>query len=260
MAAGMFYWLVPRLYGIAAALEEGGRGALLARHHRHRCSTWSSMWVSGVNQGLMWRRPDADGTLIYPNFVETLLAIRPMYIIRFLGGLMYLAGFVLMIWNLLATARAGKPVNAVVDVVVADRPATGEQSASARCSPAARSGSRCVGFLAACALRAGAAGAGDRARGAVAGHRRGRLRGHASASARRASPPGSASSRRRPLAFTVLTLIADPDRRRRRAAADHPDQAGGAADRRGAEALHARSSCRGATSTSARAATSATRR
>jgi cytochrome c oxidase cbb3-type subunit I/II len=123
MAAGMFYWLVPRLYGVAL------RSKPAAEAHFWLATIgialyMVSMWVSGVNQGLMWKAAGADGTLTYPNFVETLLAIRPMYVIRFLGGLMYLTGFVLMIWNLLATARAGKMANAVVDVVVEDRPAT----------------------------------------------------------------------------------------------------------------------------------------
>jgi cytochrome c oxidase cbb3-type subunit I/II len=77
-----------------------------------------AMWASGVNQGLMWRATNPDGTLTYPNFVETLLAIRPMYIARFVGGSLYLVGFGLMVWNLWKTARAGKPVDAETTVVV----------------------------------------------------------------------------------------------------------------------------------------------
>ena len=45
------------------------------------------MWVSGITQGLMWRATDAQGALVYPNFVETLNAIRPMYWMRLVGGL-----------------------------------------------------------------------------------------------------------------------------------------------------------------------------
>jgi cytochrome c oxidase cbb3-type subunit I/II len=82
------------------------------------------MWVSGVTQGLMWKATAADGTLTYPGFVETLLAIRPMYVVRALGGTLYLAGFLLMIWNLWKTVRAGKPADAVVEVmVVEEKPA-----------------------------------------------------------------------------------------------------------------------------------------
>ena len=56
----------------------------------------------------MWRAINPDGSLVYPSFVETVLAIRPMYIVRALGGAMYLAGFVMMVWNLIKTARAGE--------------------------------------------------------------------------------------------------------------------------------------------------------
>ena len=49
------------------------------------------MWVSGITQGLMWRAVDESGALEYPNFVETVNAIRPMYWMRLIGGLMYLA-------------------------------------------------------------------------------------------------------------------------------------------------------------------------
>jgi cytochrome c oxidase cbb3-type subunit I/II len=123
MAAGMFYWLVPKLYGVPL------RSKKAAEAHFWMATIgialyMVSMWVSGVNQGLMWKAVGADGTLTYPNFVETLLAIRPMYIIRFLGGLMYLSGFVVMIWNLLATARAGKPVTTTVEVTIEDPPAS----------------------------------------------------------------------------------------------------------------------------------------
>ncbi len=117
MAAGMFYWLIPRLYRTTLHSKKA------ADLHFWLATVgiviyMVSMWVSGVNQGLMWRATNADGTLTYPNFVETLLAIRPMYILRTVGGTMYLVGFAMMIWNLWKTARAGQPANAVVDVVI----------------------------------------------------------------------------------------------------------------------------------------------
>ncbi len=100
MAAGMFYWLVPRLYGTKlhskAAADAHFWIATLGI-----VIYMVSMWISGVNQGLMWQARNVDGTLTYPSFVETLIAIRPMYIVRVLGGTLYLAGFLLMIWNLM---------------------------------------------------------------------------------------------------------------------------------------------------------------
>ncbi|AKU92984.1 cytochrome-c oxidase, cbb3-type subunit I [Vulgatibacter incomptus] len=122
MAAGMFYWLVPRLYGTKlhstraadAHFWIGTAGILLYV---------VAMWVSGISQGLMWRAFNPDGTLLYPDFVETLLAIRPLYIVRLVGGSLYLGGFVLMGWNLVMTARAGAAVNGEAKVVVETRPA-----------------------------------------------------------------------------------------------------------------------------------------
>ena len=119
MAAGMFYWMVPRLYATrlhskAAADAHfwiGTVGILLYV---------ISMWVSGVTQGLMWRAVNAQGALVYPSFVETLMALRPMYWTRLIGGTMYLAGFILMAWNLWRTARSGVATDA--DAMVLDAP------------------------------------------------------------------------------------------------------------------------------------------
>ena len=62
----------------------------------------SSMWVSGIMQGLMWREYGADGYLVYA-FSETVAAMHPMYLIRALGGLMYLSGAVILVINVWAT-------------------------------------------------------------------------------------------------------------------------------------------------------------
>jgi cytochrome c oxidase cbb3-type subunit I/II len=77
-----------------------------------------AMWVSGVSQGLLWRATNPDGTLMYPGFVETLLAIWPMYVLRVVGGGLYLVGFFLMAWNLWKTARSGAAVDGEALVVV----------------------------------------------------------------------------------------------------------------------------------------------
>jgi len=125
MAAGMFYWLVPRLYGTKlhstraadAHFWLGTVGIILYI---------VAMWVSSATQGLMLRAANPDGTLVYPSFIETVLAIRPMYIVRAVGGAMYLAGFIMMAWNLWKTARSGQPVTVTVDVVVEDRAAAAD--------------------------------------------------------------------------------------------------------------------------------------
>jgi cytochrome c oxidase cbb3-type subunit I/II len=117
MAAGMFYYLVPRLWGTqlhskrAADLHFyiGTIGILLYM---------VSMWVSGVTQGMMWRAQNPEGGLLYPNFVETLLALRPMYWTRIVGGALFLTGQLMMAWNLFLTARSGKPVDGEAEVLV----------------------------------------------------------------------------------------------------------------------------------------------
>ncbi|WP_448147908.1 cytochrome-c oxidase, cbb3-type subunit I [Labrys miyagiensis] len=64
----------------------------------------ASMWVSGIMQGLMWREYDEQGFLVY-SFAETVAAMHPYYILRTLGGGMYLVGALLMAWNVAMTIR-----------------------------------------------------------------------------------------------------------------------------------------------------------
>ena len=117
MAAGMFYFLVPRLFGTklwskrAANLHfyMGTFGILLYVF---------SMWTSGITQGLMWRATTADGALKYPNFVETLEAIRLMYWMRLAGGTAYFVGMIIMAVNLVQTALSGKAVDGEAEVLV----------------------------------------------------------------------------------------------------------------------------------------------
>ena len=118
MAAGMFYWLVPRLFGTKLHSTKA------ADAHFWTATVGiliyaGSMWVAGINQGLMLREMK-DGALVYPNFLETLNAIKPMYALRFAGGTLYLLGFLLMAWNLAMTALSGKAVDGEADVVVAE--------------------------------------------------------------------------------------------------------------------------------------------
>ncbi|HBR68444.1 MAG TPA: cytochrome oxidase, partial [Rhodospirillaceae bacterium] len=64
----------------------------------------SAMWVSGIMQGLMWRSYDDMGFLQY-SFVETVQAMHPFYIIRALGGVLYLTGALIMAYNFWRTIR-----------------------------------------------------------------------------------------------------------------------------------------------------------
>jgi cytochrome c oxidase cbb3-type subunit 1 len=68
----------------------------------------AAMWIAGVMQGLMWRAVNPDGTLVY-SFVESVKATFPFYVVRLLGGLLYLGGMLLMAWNVVMTVRSGSP-------------------------------------------------------------------------------------------------------------------------------------------------------
>ena len=62
----------------------------------------TSMWVSGIMQGLMWRAYDQFGFLQY-SFVETVAAMHPYYVIRAGGGLLFLIGSLIMVYNVWRT-------------------------------------------------------------------------------------------------------------------------------------------------------------
>jgi cytochrome c oxidase cbb3-type subunit I/II len=130
MAAGLFYWLVPRLFGtklFSTRLADfhfwiGTFGILLYV---------ASMWVSGISQGLLSRAENADGGLMYPSWAEVIAQSHLMYVFRSVGGAAYITGWLLMIYNLVRTARSGRAVTTEVEVTVL-REATlpGEPSAA----------------------------------------------------------------------------------------------------------------------------------
>ena len=102
----MLYWLFPRLYATNLWSKK------LANWH-----FWIAllgmmfyvvpMYASGVVQGLMWKQFTPDGFLQYPNFLETVLQIVPMYRLRALGGSLYIVGAFMMAYNLWKTAQSG---------------------------------------------------------------------------------------------------------------------------------------------------------
>ncbi len=65
----------------------------------------ASMWVTGIMEGLMWREVDANGFLVN-SFADTVDAKFPMYVVRALGGVLFLAGAIIMCWNLWMTVRS----------------------------------------------------------------------------------------------------------------------------------------------------------
>ncbi|BBB60353.1 cytochrome c oxidase, cbb3-type subunit I [Undibacterium sp. KW1] len=115
---GSLYYLIPRLFGQTQMYSK----RLIEVHF------WvatigvvlyiASMWIAGVMQGLMWRAVNEDGTLTY-SFVESVKATYPYYVIRMLGGLLYLSGMLVMAYNVAKTLMAAKPVNNAIPVLPA---------------------------------------------------------------------------------------------------------------------------------------------
>jgi len=101
---GAVYFLVPRLWGRTRLYSEK-----LVNYHFWIATLGivlyiTSMWVSGIMQGVMWRTYDALGFLQY-SFVETVQEMHIYYVIRALGGVLFLAGALIMTYNLWRTAR-----------------------------------------------------------------------------------------------------------------------------------------------------------
>jgi cytochrome c oxidase cbb3-type subunit 1 len=83
----------------------------------------ASMWVAGIMQGLMWREFNAEGYLVY-SFAEVTAAMHPYYLIRLLGGAIYLAGALLMVWNVWMTALGKERDEAPLDAGAPHNPHT----------------------------------------------------------------------------------------------------------------------------------------
>ncbi len=120
LVAGMFYWLVPRLWdtklyskGLAEAhFWIGTLGMLLYV---------VAMWVGGVSNGLFWRALGPDGFLQYPDFIEGLRALRFLFLMRLVGGTLYLVGFIIMLVNVFMTVARGKAVNVETEVTTYEK-------------------------------------------------------------------------------------------------------------------------------------------
>ncbi|HWU45082.1 MAG TPA: cytochrome-c oxidase, cbb3-type subunit II, partial [Bdellovibrio sp.] len=104
LSFGMIYYLVPRLWKTELYSKKllenhfwiGLTGILLY---------YISMVTAGITQGLMWRAVTKEGTLVYPDFIETVVRIVPLYWVRALGGCLFIIGFLLMAYNIFKTIQ-----------------------------------------------------------------------------------------------------------------------------------------------------------
>ena len=102
----MLYWLWPRLYNTKLWSTK------LANYH-----FWIALlgmmfyvipiYVAGITEGLMWKQFNKEGFLQYPNFLETIVQVVPMFKLRAIGGTLYIVGTFMMAYNLYQTAKAG---------------------------------------------------------------------------------------------------------------------------------------------------------
>jgi cytochrome c oxidase cbb3-type subunit 1 len=83
------------------------------------------MWVAGITQGLMWREYDAEGFLVY-SFAESVAAMAPYYTLRTFGGLLYLTGALVMVYNIYKTIRGD----------IREEAALGSETSNAATAPA----------------------------------------------------------------------------------------------------------------------------
>lgn len=105
MVFAMFYWMVPRLWKTKLY------SASLANTHFWLGLTgtifyYVSMVSAGITQSLMWKSLTPEGTLTYPDFIETVVRIVPLYWVRGFAGLLYLGGFCIMLYNMYKTIKA----------------------------------------------------------------------------------------------------------------------------------------------------------
>ncbi|MCK5846890.1 MAG: cytochrome-c oxidase, cbb3-type subunit I, partial [Bacteroidales bacterium] len=109
MIFGMIYWLWPRLFNTKLYSEK------LANTHFWIGTLGMIIYAvplywAAITQALMWKEFTPEGFLAYPNFMETVTQILPMYYLRAFGGLLYLIGFLLFAYISFMTARSGKLV------------------------------------------------------------------------------------------------------------------------------------------------------
>ena len=116
ISMGALYHLIPRMYG-----KTQMHSVKAIEMHFWIATVGivlyiAAMWIAGVMQGLMWRAVNPDGTLVY-SFVEGVKATYPYYVVRLVGGALYLGGMCVMAWNVWMTVRGSKPVDAPVPAV-----------------------------------------------------------------------------------------------------------------------------------------------
>ena len=104
VSIGAIYHLIPRLFGIQAMYSTAMINVHFWLATAGTVLYIAAMWVNGIMQGLMWRAVNTDGTLTY-SFVESLEASHMGYLVRFIGGAIFLSGMFVMAVNVWLTVK-----------------------------------------------------------------------------------------------------------------------------------------------------------
>ncbi len=123
----MIYFLTPRLWNRGAMYSTAAMNWHFWLAMIGIVLYAASMWVTGIMEGLMWREVDDQGFLVN-SFADTVSAKFPMYLVRGLGGVLYLAGAGIMCWNMWMTIRGYERVSQPVSKMT---PPAGDTAAPA---------------------------------------------------------------------------------------------------------------------------------
>src|SRR5688500_738209 len=113
ISIGSMYYLIPRLFGRTEMYSVRAISLHFWIATIGIVLYIAAMWIAGVMQGLMWRAVNADGSLTY-TFVESVKASYPFYVVRAVGGLLYLGGMLIMAWNTRMTVAMGRSVRLAI--------------------------------------------------------------------------------------------------------------------------------------------------
>ena len=127
LSFGILYWVIPRLWNtklysnrLATAHFWVSTVGLIAYQ--------VSMWVAGLTQWAMWRAFEPDGRLSYPDFIETVIRIVPLYWVRLIAGLLFFSGLILLVVNVWKTIRSA-PADYAAEPEVSAPPVVWESAA-----------------------------------------------------------------------------------------------------------------------------------
>ncbi|HYN44353.1 MAG TPA: cytochrome-c oxidase, cbb3-type subunit II, partial [Thermoanaerobaculia bacterium] len=134
LSFGILYWAIPRLWKTELYSKK------LATTHFWIATVGLilyqvSMWVAGITQWAMWRAFEPDGRLVYPDFIETVIKIVPMYWVRLVAAILFFGGALILVYNLIRTIKSA-PANFAEEPEVNAPPLVKDLSAPGAVTPA----------------------------------------------------------------------------------------------------------------------------